>query len=81
MKTFKEFLLEKKEDENEEEIEEGPFHLEVSVPLLIRLMEWCREEAKSDIEVHQAVEKMIGLYCPERHPVLDMDDYEELVRG
>lgn len=39
---------------------EGIAHLEVSVPLLIRCLEWAREEAKTDVQVHEFVERMIA---------------------
>ncbi len=49
--------------------------IRVSVPLLIRLMEFAREDAKSDLDLHFVAENAIE--CGNR--VLDMDDYKELI--
>lgn len=47
----------------------------LSVPLLIRLLEFAREDARSDIALHKIAERASG---PGR---LDMSDYERLVRN
>lgn len=58
------------------EKEEGPFHLEISIPLLLRSLEWAREEAKDDIELHEYVENMIA----NGHlRILVSSDYEKLL--
>lgn len=48
----------------------------VTMPLLIRLMEFAREDAKDDMALHEVVERVSN-----QSGVIDMDDYDELVRG
>jgi hypothetical protein len=46
------------------------------IPLLIRALEHAREDIKTDIELHQMVERLINL----RHKgVLTMDNYDEII--
>lgn len=52
--------------------EEPVVHL--SVPLLLRLMEFSREDAHSDLDLHFVVENIL-----KHHGVLDMTHYKELV--
>lgn len=47
----------------------------LTVPLLIRLMEYSREDAKSDMDLHQVAERLSNL----RNRLATMDDYEYLV--
>jgi hypothetical protein len=51
--------------------------IRLDVPLMIRLLEYAKEEAKTDIELHEMVERMMEL-C-EYGEVLEMDDYDEIV--
>lgn len=51
--------------------------IKVDVPLLIRLLEYAREDAKSDMELHSVTEKLIEL-CSTGN-VLNMDSYDEIV--
>lgn len=47
----------------------------LTMPLLIRLMEYAREDAKSDLDLHHVAEKLA------RHTgLVDMDDYNMLVK-
>lgn len=32
----------------------------ISFPLLMRIMEWCHEDAKDDVEMHKVMEKLIA---------------------
>jgi hypothetical protein len=43
----------------------------LSVPLIIRCLEWAREEAKDDVALHKMVENMIA-----KNRVIDTDDYD-----
>jgi hypothetical protein len=52
--------------------EEPVVHL--SVPLLLRLLEYSREDANSDLDLHFVVENILKHSC-----VLDMNHYKELV--
>lgn len=51
--------------------------LRLDVPLMISLLEYARETASTDIELHKMVENMIEL-C-EYGEVLEMEDYEEII--
>lgn len=53
-------------------------HVTVDIPLLIRLFELVREDVKSDVAVHNVVEKMISM---KNNGVLTMNDYEEIASG
>jgi hypothetical protein len=46
----------------------------MDVPFLIRILEWAREDAKTDIEIHNAVEKMIA-----QKSNISMGDYAKIV--
>lgn len=51
--------------------------LRINVPLMLRLLEFAREDANSDLDLHFLTEHLIkhnGL-----HPYLSMKQYEELV--
>ena len=56
---------------------EGEDHLTLEIPFFIRMLEWSREDAQSDEEVHQAVENLLAL---EKSP-LTMDDYDAAIEG
>lgn len=43
----------------------------LSVPLIIRCLEWAREEAKDDVAIHKMVELML-----EKSKPMDTDDYK-----
>jgi len=47
--------------------------IQVTVPLFIKLMEWAREDAKSDIEVHEITERIL-----KKNKILDSDDYASI---
>jgi hypothetical protein len=51
--------------------------IKLSVPLLIRIMEYSREDAKTDMDLHFAAENMIQLSKANRN--LHMSDYESIV--
>lgn len=51
----------------------------MNVPLAIRMMEYAKEDASNDVELHQAMERAIHL---QKHKhVLDMMDYPKIVGG
>lgn len=52
----------------------GVKSIRMTVPLFIRLLEYAREDAKSDIDLHNVAERA----C-EKTEVLDMDEYGYLV--
>ena len=61
------------------EFEENPEDVvKVDVPLLIRLLEYAREDAKTDMDLHDLAEKLVQL-SSEENRVLSMKDYANLV--
>ena len=57
------------------EDEEDVIH--INVPLMIRLLEYARENAQQDVDLHLVTERLIEL-C-EEGDVLEMKDYEYIV--
>ena len=51
----------------------------VDVPLFIRLLEYAREDAKTDIDLHNVAENAIAL--SETGKTLTMAQYDELVKN
>ena len=51
----------------------------MDIPLFIRMLEFAREDAKSDLDLHDATEKAIAL--SESGRTLTMADYEIIVNG
>ena len=51
--------------------------IELDVPLLLRMMEYAREDAKTDMDLHDVAEKMISL--SKTGQGLSMKDYESIV--
>ena len=49
----------------------------MDVPLLIRLLEYSREDAKTDIDLHNVTENLIKY--SKLHDVLSMDQYDQIV--
>ena len=50
----------------------------VDVPLLIRLLEYAREDATTDMQLHVLTERLIELAGP---TALTMKEYDTLVQG
>lgn len=62
----------------EEQSEENPTDtVTMDIPLLIRLLEYAREDAKSDVDLHSVTENMIGMSG--QNKILTMDDYDAIV--
>ena len=51
----------------------------LDVPLFIRLLEYAREDAKTDMDLHNVAEKAIA--ASETGKTLTMADYDSLVAG
>ena len=49
----------------------------IDVPLLMRLLEFAKEDAKSDVELHKLVDNMLKLQ--QKNSVLNIDHYNSLV--
>lgn len=54
----------------------GPDRVEMSLPLFIRCLEWAKETAEDDVQLHKLSEIII-----EQNRFLDTDDYSMLVGG
>ena len=51
--------------------------VKMDVPLLIRMMEYAKEDAETDMDLHSAAENMIALSKENR--TLNMDDYNNII--
>ena len=51
----------------------------LDVPLFIRLLEYAREDAKTDMDLHSVTEKIIAM--SQSGETLTMDQYESIVAG
>jgi TfoX/Sxy family transcriptional regulator of competence genes len=51
----------------------------VDVPLFIRLLEYAREDAKTDMDLHNVAEKAVA--ASETGKTLTMNDYDTLIAG
>lgn len=51
----------------------------LDIPLLIRLFEYAREDAKTDMDLHNVAERLIAMSS--QGYTLSMDDYEAIVGG
>ena len=52
--------------------------LTIDVPLFIRLLEYAKEDAKTDVDLHTATENALAL--SETGKTLTMDDYDTIVK-
>ena len=61
-----------------EEVKEDPTDLiAMDVPLFIRMLEWAREDAETDMELHDAAERAIE--AVKLRGLLSMEDYTDIV--
>jgi hypothetical protein len=51
----------------------------VDVPLFIRLLEYAREDAKTDMDLHKVTQNILAL--SEEGNTLTMDQYDEIVKN
>jgi hypothetical protein len=51
--------------------------IKVDVPLFIRLLEYAREDAQTDMDLHDLAENIIAMSTPGK--TLSMDDYSLIV--
>jgi hypothetical protein len=58
----------------DEELSAGEDTVTLDVPLMIRVMEYAKEDAKTDMELHKAVERMLAI-----GGALTMNDYDSIV--
>jgi hypothetical protein len=72
MKSFTQFINE--EDDVQQDTVDT---VTVDVPLLIRLLEYAREDAKTDMDLHDVATKMVK--AAKGKSALTMSDYENLI--
>lgn len=70
------YYLAPKTSEVKEETE-GVDSVTLDIPLMIRLLEFAREDAQDDMALHQIVERMIGM--KEEGQSLTMSDYKDII--
>jgi len=64
--------------QNRKPIDKNPIDtVKMDIPLLIRVMEFAREDAKTDMDLHDAAENMIKL--SQNGKTLDMKDYNNIL--
>lgn len=74
-------ILKKIADDTEDEVSEidNPVdRITLDIPLFIRLLEYAKEDAKTDMDLHDVAEKAIQLGSVQ-NTALSMDDYDSLV--
>jgi hypothetical protein len=71
-------LADDSEDVKEAEGEDSVDTVTMDVPLLLRMMEYAREDAQVDMDLHDVAERMISL---SKDGPLSMDDYDSIVSG
>jgi hypothetical protein len=74
MKSFKEIR------QNLSEGVQGIDAISISIPLFIRCMEYAREDAKSDLDLHLAMERMLQVAKTKGSRPLDSNDYRKIFR-
>lgn len=51
----------------------------VDIPLLIRLLEWAKEDSQNDMQLHKVAENLVNL--SEEGESLSMESYEDAIAG
>jgi len=74
MKTYKDLK------NNLSEGVQGIDSIMISIPLLIRCMEYAREDAKSDLDLHLSIERMLQVAKTKGSRPLDSNDYKRIFR-
>ena len=69
--------LEKMTESPVQEFTKGQDKVSMDVPLLLRIMEYAKEDAKTDMDLHHVADKLIELSIDGK--VLTMDDYNTIV--
>ena len=61
--------------QNIKEMQDKQDYVSMDIPLLIRLFELVREDVKTDVDLHNVVERIISL---KNKGILSMDQYEQI---
>ena len=67
----KAFIQSRQSEDNPEDV------VQMDVPLLIRMLEYAREDTKTDMDLHKVAENLIQLSSTGR--ILDMSDYNSII--
>ena len=54
--------------------------ISMDVPLFLRLLEWAKEDAQEDVELHDVAERAVKI-MQNNTEFLTMDDYDEIING
>ena len=79
--SYEESLLARLESAANQQVREftpGQDKVTMDVPLLIRIMEYAREDSNTDMDLHHVADKLIELSIDGK--VLTMDDYDSIVK-
>lgn len=58
------------------EANKGEDIIKVTVPMFIKLMEWSREDAKSDLDVHNITERIVS-----KNGILCSSEFDDLIKN
>lgn len=62
------------EEDNPEDV------VKLDVPLLIRLLEFAKENAETDVDLHKLAEHLVEITAEDPDRVLSIDDYEQILQ-
>lgn len=78
--------IEKAAFDNQGDTTKGIDYISVNVPLFMRLLEYAKEDAKTDMDLHKVTENILGIQqgrneAGKAGSFLTMDDYDEIVNA
>ena len=76
-KALRDALIEKEKGINEAQEEDAVDTITMDIPLFIRMLEYSREDAAADVDLHDVTEKANKL--GKERGILQMDDYNDIV--
>lgn len=77
MQVLKAGLVKEEVNEEEAEAKDAVDTVTMDVPLFIRMLEFAREDAKADVDLHDVTEKAVALN--KEKETLSMQDYENII--
>lgn len=77
MQVLKAGLVKEEVNEEEAEAKDAVDTVTMDVPLFIRMLEFAREDAKADVDLHDVAEKAIEINKSKE--TLSMQDYEDII--
>ena len=72
--------IKEEQDSEQPQVTNPKDKVTLDVPLLIRLLEYAREDAKTDMDLHDLTEKLVSMGS-ESGKTLSMKDYDQLVNN